>query len=158
MAKKPVQVRPLDGEPESAHLGKKLQDTKDELIGAQGTPERDEYEDLLERKIVSAKLREFRRLHGLSQEELGERIGVQKNQISKLERDSSNVTLNTLFKVFRALGVGVKINFEVTPPPKLVKLAAFALLFIFTYTKQSSTAPVGALSFIGQYLAKTVLL
>ncbi|SFQ49138.1 helix-turn-helix transcriptional regulator [Hymenobacter arizonensis] len=150
MAKKPVQGRPLDGEPELADLGSTLQDTTDSLIGAPGTPQRNEYEDLLQRKIVSAKLREYRKLHDLTQEELGERLGVLKNQIAKLERDSSNIRLGTLFKVFRALGVGVKLQFEAPPipPSKLAKLAVFALLFFSTYSNPSPAAAAGLVCFL----------
>lgn len=149
MAKKTVQDRLLDGEPRLAQFSSKLQDTTDELVGAHGTPERDEYEDLLQRKIVSAKLREYRRLHNLTQEELGERLGVLKNQIAKLERDSSNIRLGTLFKVFRALGVGVKLQFEAppVPPPKLVALASFALLFFLTNANTSLAILAGLVCF-----------
>jgi HTH-type transcriptional regulator/antitoxin HipB len=149
MAKRPVQARPLDGEPELTDLGSTLQDTTDSLIGAPGTPQRNEYEDLLQRKIVSAKLREYRKLHDLTQEELGERLGVLKNQIAKLERDSSNIRLGTLFKVFRALGVGVKLQFEAPPtlPPKLAKRAVFALLFFCTYANPSPAATAGLVYF-----------
>ncbi len=142
MANKTVQPGALSGNSENPERGRSIGDTTDELIGAPGTPARDEYEDLLQRKIVSAKLREYRTLHKLSQAELGERIGVQRNQICKLERDSSNITLSTLFKVFRALGIGIKLSFE-APPPKLAKLAVFAIALLLTYNK-SPAAPAGA--------------
>lgn len=72
-----------------------------------------------------------------------------KNQLVKLKRDSSNVRLGTLFKVFRALGVSVKIQFEAPPmpPPKIAKLAAFALLFFFTYTDTSLAVIAGLVCF-----------
>ena len=41
---------------------------------------------------------------------LDERVGVQKAQISKLERNASNVTLDTLRKVFAAMQTVVKIQ------------------------------------------------
>ena len=41
----------------------------------------------------------------LTQEQLGERIGVKRAQISRLERDYS-ITIPTMRRVFKALGVG----------------------------------------------------
>ena len=41
----------------------------------------------------------------LTQEELGERIGVQKAQISRLEKGKSVITLPTMSRIFQALGV-----------------------------------------------------
>ena len=41
----------------------------------------------------------------LTQEQLGERIGVQRAQISRLEKGNSTITLPTLSRVFQALGI-----------------------------------------------------
>lgn len=98
--------------PEFLHLGSKLQDIKDEVVGAPGTAAREQYELELAQKLVSMKLREFRKKLDLTQSELGERIGVQKNQISRLERSPANVTLETILKVFGAMHIKVKFSFE----------------------------------------------
>lgn len=45
-------------------------------------------------------------------EQFGELIGVQKSQISKLERSTKNVTTETILKVFRALKANVKFSVE----------------------------------------------
>ena len=47
----------------------------------------------------------------LTQEELGKLVGVQKAQISKLERSTKNARIDTIIKVFNALKT--KINFSV---------------------------------------------
>ena len=39
----------------------------------------------------------------LTQEQLGERIGVQRAQISKLEKGTSVITLTTMSRVFQAI-------------------------------------------------------
>ncbi|MBD5280758.1 MAG: helix-turn-helix transcriptional regulator [Bacteroides sp.] len=41
----------------------------------------------------------------LTQEELGERIGVQRAQISSLEKGKSVMTLPTMSRIFKALGI-----------------------------------------------------
>ena len=48
----------------------------------------------------------------LTQEELGKLIGVQKAQISKLENNTTNVTIDTILKVFNALKAKVNFNVE----------------------------------------------
>jgi len=46
------------------------------------------------------------------QKQLGELVGVQKAQISRLESNASNVTMDTLMKVFSALKAKVKLQIE----------------------------------------------
>lgn len=89
-------------------------DVEDELFGAPGTPERTEYEDRVTLELLPQSIREYRLRNHLTQDQLGQRLGVQKSQISKLERNSSNVTLDTLRRVFKALNVEVKILLQPT--------------------------------------------
>ena len=92
-------------------------DIEDELFGAPGTTERTEYEDRVTLELLPQSIREYRLRNHLTQDELGQRLGVQKSQISKLERNSSNVTLDTLRRVFKALNVDVKILLLPALPP-----------------------------------------
>lgn len=85
-----------------------LEEVKDELIGKVGTPERDEYEHKVDEALHAYKIGEtiknVRLKQKLTQEQLGERIGVQKAQISRIERGQS-ISLPTISRVFKALGV-----------------------------------------------------
>ena len=47
----------------------------------------------------------------LTQEQLGELVGVQRAQISKMENNNGNVTISILLKIFTALKV--KVTFEI---------------------------------------------
>ncbi len=49
---------------------------------------------------------------GLTQKELGERLGVGEPTISKYERNGQNLTIQTLKKVADALNVELKITFH----------------------------------------------
>lgn len=91
-------------------------DSEDELFGAPGTPERTEYEDRVTLELLPQSIREYRLRNHLTQDELGQRLGVQKSQISKLERNSSNVTIDTLRRVFKALNVEIKILLQPALP------------------------------------------
>lgn len=85
-----------------------LEEVKDELIGKTGTPERDEHErkveDALHAYRIGEAIKNARLKQNLTQEELGERIGVQKAQISRMERGNS-ISLPTMSRVFKALGI-----------------------------------------------------
>jgi len=146
MVEETAQDGTLDGKPTFLQNGRKFQDIKDKLVGAPGTPEREQYDLELNRKLISLKIREFRKQHNLTQSELGERIGVQKNQISKLERSPVNVTLDTLIKVFNAMHVKLNLSFEQEAPPisKVKKALLFVCLFAFTYSGISPAPQVGA--------------
>lgn len=84
-------------------------DMKDELWGPIGSPERDAMEAQLKEEIqayfVGEAIKNARLKQNLTQEELGERIGVRRSQICKLESGKSSITLSTMSKVFRALGI-----------------------------------------------------
>lgn len=86
-----------------------LDEVKDELIGRVGTPERDEHERKVDEALhayrIGEAIKTARLKQNLTQEELGERIGVQKAQISRMERGYS-ISIPTMSRVFKALGVG----------------------------------------------------
>lgn len=48
----------------------------------------------------------------MTQEQLGELVGVQKAQISKIENSVKNARFETILKVFDALGAKVNLNVE----------------------------------------------
>jgi chromosome condensin MukBEF ATPase and DNA-binding subunit MukB len=48
----------------------------------------------------------------VQQEELGKLVGVQKAQISKIENSIKNARLDTIIKIFKALGATIKFNVE----------------------------------------------
>lgn len=81
----------------------------DEVWGKIGTPERDEMESQLKEELnayfVGEAIKKARLAQNLTQEELGERIGVQRAQISRLEKGKSTISLPTMSRVFRALGI-----------------------------------------------------
>ncbi|MCM4166068.1 hypothetical protein KCTC52924_02980 [Arenibacter antarcticus] len=87
-----------------------LDQMKDKDIGKVGTPERDKYEFDLSMEVLGEMIKSVRKERKLTQEQLGELIGVQKSQISKLERSAKNVTIETILKVFNALKANIKFS------------------------------------------------
>lgn len=86
-----------------------LDEMNDRLWGPVGSEERDKMEMQLKEDLnaylLGEAIKKARHSQNLTQEELGERVGVQKSQISKLEKGKSVMTLSTISRVFRALGV-----------------------------------------------------
>ena len=89
-----------------------LDQVQDKLIGKIGTPRRDIFEYELQMDLIGKAIKQTRQERNLTQEELGKLIGVQKAQISRLENNASNVTMDTLIKVFTALKAKIKLQVE----------------------------------------------
>lgn len=81
----------------------------DDVWGKVGSPERDAMEAQLKEEVnayyVGEAIKKVRIQHNLTQEELGEKIGVKRSQICKLENGRCSPTLSTMSRVFRALGI-----------------------------------------------------
>jgi len=92
-----------------------LDELENEFYGEKGTPERDRYEFELSLELLSEKIKEIRKSKNLTQEQLASVVGVQRAQIAKLENGYSNVTLETITKVFKALNAKVKFQIELDP-------------------------------------------
>lgn len=89
-----------------------LNEVQDKLIGKIGTDERDRFEYELQMELIGKAIKQTRQERRLTQEELGKLIGVQKAQISRLESNASNATIDTLVRVFTALKAKVKLQIE----------------------------------------------
>ena len=99
---------------------KSLSEMKDQYIGKAGTKEREEYEYELRMDVLGKMIKSARQERHLTQEELGQLIGVQKAQISKLENSANSATIDTIIKVFKALKA--EINFNVKLENNFVEL------------------------------------
>jgi DNA-binding XRE family transcriptional regulator len=98
-----------------------LTEMKDKYIGKTGTVDREEYEYELNMEVLGRMIKTARQERNLTQEQLGELVGVQKSQISKLESSTNSATIDTILKVFKALKA--EINFNVKLEKQMIKLA-----------------------------------
>lgn len=90
-----------------------LAEMKDKYIGKVGTQERDDYEYELRMDVLGRMIKTARQERKLTQEELGELVGVQKSQISKLESSANSATIDTILKVFKALKADINFNVKI---------------------------------------------
>ena len=88
-----------------------LDEVTDKYIGEKGTPKRDEFENELRLDLIGNAIKQARKERNLTQAQLGELVGVQKAQISKIENHLTDARFDTILKVFKALNA--KINFNV---------------------------------------------
>lgn len=81
----------------------------DELWGKVGTDERDAMEARLKEEadayFIGEAIKSARLSQCLTQEELGAKVGVKRSQICKLEKGKCAITIPTMSRVFKALGV-----------------------------------------------------
>jgi DNA-binding XRE family transcriptional regulator len=89
-----------------------LDEAKDKHLGKIGTAKRDKYEYELRLDLLGEMIKQARKERHLTQSQLGELIGVQKSQISRIEGNAKNVTIETILRVFRALKAKVNFNVE----------------------------------------------
>lgn len=84
----------------------------DKHIGKRGTEKREKFENELRIDLLGQAIKQARQACNMTQEELGELVGVQKAQISKIENSVKNARFETIMKVFEALGAKVNFNVE----------------------------------------------
>lgn len=89
-----------------------LDEVTDELVGKIGTENRDKFEYDLQMDLIGSAIKQTRKERNLTQADLGKLVGVQKAQISRLENNISNATIDTVMRVFTALKATVKLQVE----------------------------------------------
>ena len=89
-----------------------LDEVTDKFIGKKGTSKRDEFENELRLDLIGNAIKQARKERNLTQAQLGELVGVQKAQISKIENHLTDARFDTILKVFKALNAKVNFNVE----------------------------------------------
>mgnify|MGYP001045470421 FL=1 len=85
----------------------------------QGNPEKEAtrviaYENSeLRLDLIGQTIKKVRLEKNMTQQELGELVGVKKAQISKIENNAKDARFETILKVFKALDAKINFNVEV---------------------------------------------
>lgn len=87
-----------------------LDEMIDKHIGEIGTKKRDDFEFKLNKEVLSYMIKNAREKRNLTQEQLGDLIGVKKSQISKIESGLNNAKIETIIKIFNALKAEISFN------------------------------------------------
>lgn len=95
-----------------------LEEMTDKHIGKRGTPERERFEAEVEAALIGESIKEARKAQKLTQKQLGEKVGVQTAQISKIE-SGRNLTISTIVRVLKALGLSAEFSIQGLTPVHL---------------------------------------
>lgn len=76
----------------------------DRVVGKSGTQERMRFDSKVDDFLIGEAIRRTREAKNLTQEQLGELMGVKRAQISKIESGKS-ITYSTIVRAFKAMGV-----------------------------------------------------
>lgn len=82
----------------------------DRVVGKKGTARRDFLEDELQSYLIGEAIKQARKEKKLTQSQLGELMGVQRAQVSRIE-NGHNLTVATIIRAFRALDVPAAFSF-----------------------------------------------
>lgn len=89
----------------------------DELIekdlGLPGNPKRDKFDAQVQAAAIAFQLKELRLQKKLSQQQLADIAGIDKSQISKIEKGNRNLTIETIVRIVKALGGSFDLTIKV---------------------------------------------
>lgn len=92
-----------------------LNELMDRDVGPIGTPKRDEFErklaDELHAYHIGEAIKKARMAQSLTQEELGQRMGVQRSQVCRIESGKS-ITVASMMRAFKAMGIQVALEMK----------------------------------------------
>ncbi len=80
--------------------------------GPEGAPAWGAFDAEVELDVAGQLLEQAREARGLTQEELGARLGVGRSQISKIEKHLKDMRLSTLIRAFEALDMRARFRVE----------------------------------------------
>lgn len=82
----------------------------DRVVGKKGTRRRDAMEAELQSYLIGEAIKQARKEKNLTQEQLGELMGVKRAQVSRIE-NGHNLTIETIIRAFKAMGVPTAFSF-----------------------------------------------
>lgn len=92
-----------------------IEELEDKDLGTVGTPRREAFEAAVKEEIrayhIGEAIKQARKEKNMTQEELGELMGVKKAQVSRIE--SGHIfNLSTVARAFKAMGMHVSLEIE----------------------------------------------
>ncbi len=81
----------------------------DRVLGQKGEPLRNQYEADMNSFLMGEAIKKARQAKNLTQEQLGEMIGVKRSQVCRLE-SGKNLTFGTIARVFKAMGISASFD------------------------------------------------
>ena len=79
----------------------------DAMLGAPGTPEREQFRREAYAYCVSTFIRDARKEEGITQQELADRVGVRKSYVSRIETGRVEPSAGLFMRIIGALGLSI---------------------------------------------------
>lgn len=89
-----------------------IEEFADEKFGKRGTPERDLVEQGFEEFKLGFLIQEARKKKGMTQQQLADKVGINKAYISRVENDLKDVRYSTLRKIVET-GLGGELELAI---------------------------------------------
>ena len=86
-----------------------FEESLNRALGQKGEPLRDEYENEMKSFLIGESIRKARQAKKLTQEQLGELMGVKRAQVCRIEK-GRNLSLSTIARAFKAMGINVTFD------------------------------------------------
>lgn len=86
-----------------------FEESLNRALGQKGEPLRDEYENEMKSFLIGESIRKARQAKELTQEQLGELMGVKRAQVCRIEK-GRNLSLTTIARAFKAMGINATFD------------------------------------------------
>lgn len=86
-----------------------FEESLNRALGQKGEPLRDEYENEMKSFLIGESIRKARQAKELTQEQLGELMGVKRAQVCRIEK-GRNLSLSTIARAFKAMGINATLD------------------------------------------------
>jgi len=96
---------------------------ENKYFGKKGSAKREIYETELQEEIIGELIRQAREKQHLTQEELADRLGINKSNISKMENNIKSIRVGTLIKVLKVLNAKVSLHVEFSSKKRKPQIA-----------------------------------
>lgn len=92
-----------------------IEDLENQILGKVGTPRRDAFEVAVKEDIqayhIGETIKEARKKKNITQEELGNLMGVKRSMVSRIE-NGNTFNLSAVTRAFKALGLHINLEIE----------------------------------------------
>ncbi|CAN5313754.1 helix-turn-helix transcriptional regulator [soil metagenome] len=100
----------------------KFEDLEDKFFGLPGTTKREKYELEYRKAVFGELVKRLRERKNLTQDELAQRLGMDKSYISRIETNQKQVRLDTFLRVLKALDAKVELRVDMDDMKEKVNL------------------------------------
>lgn len=108
-------------------------------------------------KVSGRIIRQYRRMRGLTQEELGVRLNVKKSRISKIENDD-NLDINVLINALKHLDVEAQVVVNAKNYEEMEEVYTFISTCVYAFAKAKGLSQKAAFNYLNLFKGVSLLI